>query len=173
MADAGRSRFQIKEGKKRNENQINQVSNTLFFSILSSIADPIKMIGFQIIIELCKQAVEETASNHNLKKYLSFFFQRVFEVIFTEPITNNEQTLRTVARALYSLCYCYRNTYRDMVREVLRSLGDANAEEQIANTLFTLVNEIGLDRYHEGVGFIRKFDEFLTQVQNVKLSANF
>lgn len=128
-------------------------------------SNDIKMIAFKIITDLAKHVGRDPANTQELKHYLRCFFQRIFEFIFTEVMKDDDVMMReNIAFAMYFLIHCYSDTYRDIVREVLRSLGDTQAEEAIATALFQIVDDMGTGFPVNKRLFVQKFDEFLKKI---------
>ena len=75
----------------------------------------------------------------------------------------------TVALALYSLLCCFKDKYQDQVREVLRLIGNFEAEQAIAAALFEIVEQIGLDCSvnQNRLAFKKRFSEFINKLNTM------
>jgi len=147
------------------------ISNVTFlFDSPHSISTEIKTISFKIIVELGFQSSIEPDKNQDIIKSLLPFFRTIFEFIFCELVKNNDHYLRdTVALALYSLLCCYKTTYRENVREVLRLIGNYEAEEAICNSLIEIIDQIGLDCTvnQNRLAFKKRFSEFINKLHTM------
>lgn len=75
----------------------------------------------------------------------------------------------TVALALYSLICCFKDSYKPIIVQVLQCVGDAQAEQRIAQELFTILDDIGLECTvpQNRFRFKKAFGEFLNKLHSM------
>ncbi|OTF80171.1 hypothetical protein BLA29_008947 [Euroglyphus maynei] len=135
-----------------------------------NISNEIKTIGFKILVQLGYQAAESPEPPEEIMKFLRPFFQIIIEFIFCELVHNNDLILRdAVAMALYSLVRCFRKSYQNIIRELMRFINDQPIEDRICTTLFQIVDEVGLEsRYNVArLTFKKRFSEFINQLHSM------
>ncbi|XP_027197816.2 exportin-4-like [Dermatophagoides pteronyssinus] len=136
----------------------------------NNIPNEIKAIGFKILVQLGYQTAESSEPSEEILKFLRPFFQIIIEFIFCELVRNNDLILRdAVAMALYSLVRCFRQSYQDIIRELMRFINDPPIEDRICRTLFSIVEEVGLNsRYNAArLTFKKRFSEFINQLHSM------
>nr|XP_046918504.1 LOW QUALITY PROTEIN: exportin-4-like [Dermatophagoides farinae] len=136
----------------------------------NNISNEIKAIGFKILVQLGYQTAASPEPSEEIMKFLRPFFQIIVEFIFCELVRNNDLILRdAVAMALYSLVRCFRQSYQNIIRELMRCINDPPIEDRICTTLFTIIEEVGLDsRYNAArLTFKKQFSEFINQLHTM------
>ncbi|KAJ6225065.1 hypothetical protein RDWZM_003610 [Blomia tropicalis] len=136
-----------------------------------NISTEIKTISFKIIIELGLQAANEPEKNQEVVKSLLPFLRSIFEFIFCELVkSHNDHNLRDiVSLALYTLLCCYKDTYREHLRDVLRMVGNVEAEQAIHSSLTEIVEQVGINcKINQNrLAFQKRFAEFINKLHSM------
>lgn len=134
--------------------------------IFCSISDDIRAIGFKIIYELGHQGTLEPEKNHDIIVFLRPFFKTVLEYIICEAPKLDDYLRDVVGFALKSLVCCFKSEYRQMVVEVLHSIGQPQVEQEIANSLFEMMDQSDLND-KQTKAYKTKFADFVHKVHKL------
>lgn len=119
--------------------------SSCLFDVNYSITDDIRMVAFKIVSELGRQGALEPEKNREVIIFLRPFFKIILEFILCDVAKCDDALRDKVGIALSALVCCFKDDYREMVVEVLHQIGQPQIEQQIANDLFAIYNDLGLN----------------------------